>query len=254
MKLNHHRFAALLLALVMAVSLAACAKQDAPAAEESAPAAETAPAETPAPLALIGQEAEGEYVYSLRLTNRTGAEIVGVSVKDNAAETYPDNMLPEGETFAAGEARMLWYDATAAMEAAKAAMLENPDEPELWPAFYMQLTLADGTVQELHMLPLGDAEACDLFLGDGIAYVIYTSLSTKETVNTQAFEQAAQDDAAAAETPAPQPVQQPAQPVQQPTQSVQQPTQPVQQPTQPVQQPTQPTEPDDGCVEDGLVW
>jgi hypothetical protein len=38
--------------------------------------------ETPAPevFAVIGQEAEGENVFAVKLTNRTGADIVAVSV------------------------------------------------------------------------------------------------------------------------------------------------------------------------------
>lgn len=232
MKLNYRRILVLLLTLTALFSLAACGN-DTAAPEESAPAA-AAPQETPEPLALIGREAEGDYVYSLKLTNRTGADITAVSVKADADEAYPENMLPAGETFAAGEARMLWFDAAAAMEAAQAANAAHPDEPELWPSFSVQLTFADGTVQELHMLPLGDADACDLFLGDGLVYVIYTSLATQQSVNTQGFEQGLLDAlAAAAAAPAPQ------------TPAPQ---------YQPQPQQEQPAEQDDACVEDGLVY
>ena len=50
-------------------------------------------------LALIGTEAEGEGIYKVTLENKTGKDIVGVSVKDSSMTDYPANMLPEGEVF-----------------------------------------------------------------------------------------------------------------------------------------------------------
>lgn len=226
----------MLLAMLLALALlAGCGSKEEPAAtalpEESAAPAEAA---TPIPeaYAVIGQEVESEYSFAVRLTNRTGADIAGVSVKSEFDAEYPENMLPEGETFAAGETRILWYDATEAFTAANASAAA--DAPERTPEFTVQLTFADGTALELHAFPFGDAAEGDVFRSGDLAFLSYTSVSTQETVSTQGAEQAILDAqaaaAAAAQQPAPQTTWQ-ADP-----------------------QPQTPEEPDDACVEDGIMY
>lgn len=234
------RILTLILALAAALTLVACGNQETAAPEESMlPSAE--PTETPEVYARIGVEAAGENVYTVKLTNRTGAEITAVSVKDDAAEEYPGNMLPEGEVFAVGETRELYYDATGAVEAAQAAETD-PDAPVLTPAYSIRLTFADGTEQELHAFPFGDAESADIFSNGELIYVIYASMSTQETVNTLGAEQAVRDAAAAeeAQRQAEEAARQ---------QAAQQAAWQAQQ-----QQQQQTTEPDDGCVEDGIMY
>lgn len=234
----------ILLLVLTTVFLAACGN-----GQNKEPEASTMPEakETPAPevFAVIGQEAEGENVFAVKLTNRTGADIVAVSVKDDSAETYPENMLPAEEVFVSGETRVLYYDAAEALAAAEANSAEAAaDEPAVTPEYTVQLTFADGSVQELHAFPFGDAEACDIFLNGEFAYLSYTSLSTKETVITQEAEQAIRDAAAAEEAARIQAEENARQQT-----SWQQTQQPTQQTTQPPEE-----NPEDGCVEDGLMY
>ena len=228
------RICILILAILAVALLAACGKSEtpAPAAEETAAPEETAPA-TPIPeaYAVIGTEVESEYSFAVRLTNRTGADITGVSVKHEGQESYPANMLPEGETYASGETRLLWYDATEAFQAMNASTPANA--PMATPEFTVQLTYADGTVQELHAFPFGDAAEGEIFRNGELAYLTYTSVSTQETVSTQGAEQAILDAAASAAAAAQQPAQQTS-------------WQPA--PQQPAEQT------DDACVEDGIMY
>ncbi len=237
--------AAVLLA-AMLFALAACGAQ-----ETETGSVEPEVQETEAPLKLIGKETQGESVRHLKITNLTGQDITGFAVTfGEAAEN--ENLLPGGETFANGETRVLWYDTEAAVKALEAEA--KADDPVTTPEYKVVLTLKDGTTQELHAFPMDDAEACEIRLQEDLAYLVYTSVSTKENVNTHDAEQAARDlaaEQAAAEEEAARQQAAAEEAARQQAAAAEAARQAQQQQQS---QPAPADEPDDGCVDDGLTW
>lgn len=50
--------------------------------------------------------------------------------------------------------------------------------------YEMQLTPADGSTLEYTTVPFADMDACTLHLEDGVPYLEYTSLSSREEIST----------------------------------------------------------------------
>lgn len=241
------RIIALLLTLTAAFSLAACGTNAQPVGSEEGSAVLEASA-APEVFAIIGEELAGEYVYTVKLTNNTGADITAVTVKDGSMESYLANMLPEQEIFADGETRVLYYDAAEAVKAEEAA----DSDPVRTPEYTVQITLSDGKALELHAFPFGDAESCAIELEGDVAYIVYESLSTKERVKTLEAEQAILDqiaaEAAAAEEAARQAAA--AEAARQAAAAAEEAARQAQQQQQTVVAP----EEEDGCVDDGLMY
>ena len=61
--------------------------------------------------------------------------------------------------------------------------------------YEMRLTPADGSTLEYTTVPFADMDACTLHLEDGVPYLEYTSLSSREEISTQETEAAAQQAA-----------------------------------------------------------
>lgn len=244
--------AALLLTMIL-VSLAACGAKEAPAGSENGSAEETVPTPTPEPLKLLGKEAEGEHVFTVEVKNGTGKDIVFFAVRAEGDTAEPENLLAENDAFAAGETRALWYDGADAFAALAQSQSEN--EPERTPEFTLVLKFAgEDEAQEVHAFPFGDAKQAELKLEEGLTYLVYTSETTKQTVNTKDAEQSARElaakaaeDAAAAEAARQQAAAAEA--------ARQQQQQQQQQPAQPTPEPV----PDDGgegdgCIDDGIMY
>lgn len=161
-------------------AFAACGQEE--AVEGEAPVAEE-----PA-MATIGTEVEGEHVFAVELTNSTGYDIVGFSVKLCEEAEFTTNMLAEGDVYTAGETRMLYFDAAYGYD--YMASQQSGSDMVLDPAFDIQLTLkaaeegAEDTVVVLHQFPFGDMEKGEILLAEAIAYVSYTSAGTGESVST----------------------------------------------------------------------
>ena len=156
-------------------------------AEEEASAAEQGQEEVQE-LKTIGEKAEGETVFSVNLTNKTGKDIVGMAVKGAKEEEYPENMLEEGDVFAQDEERILYYDSAAVVEANEAENNVDENRPLIKPIYTVQVTFADETVQELHSFPFGDVEEADLCQGEEVMYIIYTSVAEGTEINTEEAE------------------------------------------------------------------
>lgn len=174
---------------------------------------ETAVVEEKEPeLKVIGQQEED--AFQVELKNATGKNIKGVSIKLTDEETYPDNMLEEGDLFADQESRNLYYKAPEdTTETADASAEETPDTSEsdgteekaLEQGYDIQITFEDDSTAELHSFPFEDIEKGDLCYADDVAYVKYTSVATKEEMDTKeaelavkaAAEQKAAEEAAA---------------------------------------------------------
>ena len=156
-------------------------------AEEVAPAAAQDQAEE-TELKTIGEKAEGETIFAVKLTNSTEKDITGIAVKGSKEDEYPENMLEEEDVFVQGEKRILYYDAAAVIEANKAENEVDENRPLIRPIYNIQVTFADETVQELHSFPFGDAEEAEVCQGEEVLYITYTSLAEGTEFNTEEAE------------------------------------------------------------------
>ena len=161
-------------------------------------------------LKTIGQE--DKEAFKVEVKNATGKNIKGVAIKLTDEEAYPENMLEEGEIFADQESRNLYYKALEKNEnedvTEESETTENDgteDEKVLEQGYDVQLTFEDDSTAELHAFPFGDIEKGDLCYADDVAYLTYTSIESKEQIDTkeaelavkQAAEQKAAEEAAA---------------------------------------------------------
>lgn len=136
----------------------------------------------------IGKEKDSD--YKVELKNSTGKEIIGVSVKLMEESTYPANMLENGDVYGVGESRELYYKVPQ-----KPVSGEN-GEKELTPGYDIQLTFADNSIAELHAFPFADIKKGELCFEE-VAYLKYTSVASKEKVDTKESELMIKDQKAA---------------------------------------------------------
>ena len=161
-------------------------------------------------LKAIGQE--DKEAFKVEVKNATGKNIKGVAIKLTDEDAYPENMLEEGDVFADQESRNLYYKALEKNEnedvTEESETTENDgtgDEKVLEQGYDVQLTFEDDSTAELHAFPFGDIENGDLCYADDVAYLTYTSIESKEQIDTkeaelavkQAAEQKAAEEAAA---------------------------------------------------------
>ena len=161
-------------------------------------------------LKAIGQE--DKEAFKVEVKNATGKNIKGVAIKLTDEDAYPENMLEEGDVFADQESRNLYYKALEKNEnedvTEESETTENDgteDEKVLEQGYDVQLTFEDDSTAELHAFPFGDIEKGDICYADDVAYLTYTSIESKEQIDTkeaelavkQAAEQKAAEEAAA---------------------------------------------------------
>ena len=158
-------------------------------------------------LKAIGQE--DKEAFKVEVKNATGKNIKGVAIKLTDEDAYPENMLEEGDVFADQESRNLYYKALEKNEnedvTEESETTENDgtgDEKVLEQGYDVQLTFEDDSTAELHAFPFGDIEKGDLCYADDVAYLTYTSIESKEQIDTKeaelAVKQAAEQKAAEA--------------------------------------------------------
>lgn len=148
-------------------------------------------------LKTIGTVADGENVQVVNLTNSTGKAIKGFAVKYDAQEDFGDNMLADGDVFANGEERNVYYDTTEAIEAASADV--SAESAETDPSYTVLLTFEDDSTAEVHNFPFEDSKDLTLLTDGTIYYIEYTKDSTGESLSTQQDELTIYDAAKAAE-------------------------------------------------------
>ena len=151
---------AFMLVLAVLASMTVCAF----AAEQ---AGDAEPEEEEETLAVIGEETEDG--YKVRIVNMTGYDITGLSIKRSDDEEFPDNMMAEDTVLENEEAAWLCYTPG-----------EEEDEETL---YEIQITWSDGDEGVVHDVSLADMEEVEL-CWDGRAYLVYTSVSTGEEVDT----------------------------------------------------------------------
>ncbi|MEY8433942.1 hypothetical protein AALC75_26245 [Lachnospiraceae bacterium 48-42] len=117
--------------------------------------------------------------YMVKLKNVTGQDVTGVAIKDMDAKTFPENMLADGDVFAADEERNLFWLAEAASQVSDEET--DPDEKVVIPGWDVSITLADGNSFVLHAFPFEEMKEGELHVEDGVAFVTYTcDVNTKE--------------------------------------------------------------------------
>ena len=127
-------------------------------------------------LELIG-ELTGENDIVIALTNSTGKDIEGISYRLAGTKKYGENLLAEGALLANGETKLL------------VVSLETEEEAE----YDVRLAFADNKSSQLHAFPFFDAEKAEILLEDGVAYLKYESLASKEAVDTLEAEKTARE-------------------------------------------------------------
>ncbi|MCR4794038.1 MAG: hypothetical protein K5898_02500 [Ruminococcus sp.] len=135
-------------------------------------------------LKLIGKKASGSDVFTLDLENKTGKDIVSITIKAETEEKYPENMLEEKDTFAKDEKRKLYYVPKKVSDVVygKSDKIANLQ-------YSVKLVFADKTEAILHQFPFDDLDLAEIHLEDGVAFIKYTSKLTKEKVDTKGAEE-----------------------------------------------------------------
>ena len=174
-------------------------KEETPVVEEKEPELKT-----------IGQE--DKEAFKVEIKNATGKNIKGITIKQTDEESYPENMLEDGDVFTDQESRNLYYkvpeqSTEVSEESAEdtAVESEGTQEKELEQGYDIQLTFEDDSTAELHAFPFEDIEKGEICYEDDVAYLTYTSVASKEELNTKeaelavkVAEQKAAEEAAAA--------------------------------------------------------
>lgn len=176
MKFGKKSILYLLLVLSM-VLFAGCSSSDPEKEQEKQEEKQEEQEEKEPELKVIGTEsADG---YTVKLKNVTGQDVTGVAIKDMDAKEFPENMLADGDVFAADEERNLFWAAEAVSQAADEEA--DPDEKVLIPGWDVSITLADGNSFVLHAFPFEEMKEGELHVEDGVAFVTYTcDVNTKE--------------------------------------------------------------------------
>lgn len=222
--------------------------------------AQEEPKEEKVELKTIGEKTKGENVYKVTLTNSTGRTIKRFAIKTGTMDSFGENMLDEDDKFADEEKRVLYYDATTAIEENEEA--QKDAEMKTSPDYTIQLTFDDDSTIELHSFPFSDVEKASIEFNneESIAYIEYTSIEQDAKVSTEEAEIRIKQEQIAAQQAAEAAAQQAAQEQAQQEAALQaqqaQQAQQIQQ--QPVQQaPVQNTAPsaNEGCLGDSVeTW
>ena len=157
-------------------------KEETPVVEEKEPELKT-----------IGKE--DKEAFKVEIKNATGKTIKGIAIKQTDEESYPENMLEDGDVFTDQESRNLYYKApedttkeTEENTEDMAAESEKAQEKELEQGYDIQLTFEDDRTAELHAFPFEDIEKGEICYEDDVAYLTYTSVASKEELNTKEAE------------------------------------------------------------------
>ena len=170
----------------------------------------------------IGEKEDG--AYEVTLVNGTGREICEFRIRTTEETEFSDNLLKENDVFAADETRIFYYapeekeekeyteaDFAAADAAEAEGQTEAADEKEVTVGYDLQITFSDDkSTAEINAFPFGDIEEGKIMAEDGVAFVVYKSVRTKEEISTKEYalsllrlaQEAAEKAAAAEQAPA----------------------------------------------------
>lgn len=158
-------------------------EEAAEAPEETAEEPEEETAEEPEAIDLEGLDRIGEETeegYKVVFTNLTGSEIMGMNIQKSGSDTWDwsAEMLADGDRFVPDEAAVFCYTPG-----------EGEDEQT---TYNVQIVFTDWTVGYLHYVALSDMQQAELHrASNSLPYLVYTSLSSAEQIDTSAAEQKA---------------------------------------------------------------
>ena len=168
-------FMALTLALSMLCAVPAFAGKEEQPDDETKAEAEELDLEG---LDRIGEETEEG--YKLVLVNATGSDIMGMNIQKTTDDSWSwsDELLADGDKFEADETAVFCY---------------TPGEEEDETTTYnIQIVFTDWTVGYLHYVLLSDMNEAELHRAvNSLPYLVYTSLSSEEEIDTSEAEQKA---------------------------------------------------------------
>lgn len=122
----------------------------------------------------IGKESED--ALRILLTNQTGGEIIGLSVKASSAEEASDNLMDEGSRIEEEETVCVYY--TPEKEDAEADQKSRI-------TYDLSLSYEEEQVVEITGLELEDMEEAELYFEDEVGYVKYKSVDSGKEVSTK---------------------------------------------------------------------
>lgn len=141
---------------------------------------------------------EEQDAFKVKLTNSTGKDIKGLSIKMIDEEEFPESLIEaEGDVYAIDESVYLYYKPTEEEQTEEAAEGDE-DERLLTPGYDIQLTFADDSVVVLHSFPFDDIEEGALYLEEEVAFLKYDSVSSGDSVETKEAELAIKEQEKAA--------------------------------------------------------
>ncbi len=161
-----------------------CGKEEKPEEDKVATPKEEKVSET------VGNESED--ALQMSLTNRTGLEIVGISVRSSWETEYPVNMLRSGQSIRPDEKVMFYY--TMNMTGENEAALEQSEGSGILAGAAMnlthslQVTYVDGTIKEATLFPVEEMEEVVLHYEEGLLYLTYKSKEDGSEVSTKEAE------------------------------------------------------------------
>lgn len=132
------------------------------------------------------------------VTNKTGADITGITIKNSASEEYPENMMAVGSKFAQEETVQLLYTPVPAEEQVTEST-EATSDKAINELYDIRLSYEDGSVIEIQDVALSGMHDIELCYSDEVGYLTYVDAETGEQVSTKetALAQKAEAEAAA---------------------------------------------------------
>ena len=129
----------------------------------------------------IGEPDDSEDTFEVMLKNSTGKDILGFSVKSDAEDSFPENMLGSN-VLDNGKSIHLYYKKPAAE-----TPVQTGDVPLITTEYLIKIVFGDG-VYELHQFPFGDIESGEICFEDDVAFITYTSVANNISVSTKSAE------------------------------------------------------------------
>ncbi len=135
---------------------------------------------------------ESEDALQVLLTNQTGLEITGMSVKSSQEAEYPANMLRGGQTVSPDEKVMFYYTVEEKKEEPEAPAQNEGDgilsDAVVNITYSLQVTCADGTILEATLFPIEDMSEAALCYEEEVLYLTYKSKTDESQVSTKEAE------------------------------------------------------------------
>jgi len=120
--------------------------------------------------------------YELLMTNRTGKEIIALSIKDSLAADFPGNMMDDDARIDPGETVRVFFTPSEDDAALKEAQASDKAINTLYDIEFVD---SDKKTFAIYDINLERVTQFDLLYSDGTAFITYFDTETGEKVHTQ---------------------------------------------------------------------